>query len=1035
MLKHSKLTETRIERALERLEVEIYPECRPVNVEAWHVGGEPVPFSQAAQASYRPFAVGESWGPAWDTSWFRVSGSVPEGWERGSSVVLFQLTDQGKEGFTAEGLVYQEGRPVFAINRARNEVDLTACLTADGRFSFFVEAAANWAIPDGRLTKIKAGPLFVLVQAELARRDDEARALFFDFQVAAEAMAVLPENGQRRAELRRALNAAVNHLDGRSPDRLRLARAELAPLLTRRNGETVHRLSAIGHAHIDTAWLWPLRETMRKCARTFSTSLAYMERYPEYIFGCSQAQQYAWMKAHYPDIYAGIQSKVRSGQWEPIGSMWVEVDCNLASGESLVRQILYGKKFFREEFGVETRDAWVPDVFGYSAAMPQILKGCGIEAFVTQKISWSQFNRFPHQTFLWEGLDGTRVFTHFPPADTYLGLMNPRELMFNVTNFQEHGRASRSLYIYCHGDGGGGPDIPMLERARRLHDFEGLPQVRQEKVSEFLPKAMADAVDPAVWVGELYLELHRGTYTTHGATKRGNRQCEFLLRDAEFAECLRLHFAPDSAEKAADPPRAVYDVTGLGAPDAHRHARALERAWKLLLLNQFHDIIPGSSIRWVYEDSVRDFTAITALGESVLTAALEALDDQIDTSSFAAPLRVFNPLSWERREIVRLPSGRLREVAAPACGYAVISDAESAPARPVTVAASGEGWVMDNGLLRLTVDADGALTSVWDREADREVLADGARGNEFHLHPDQPNVADAWDIDIFYKERVEVLHGAQVTVESSNPWRAALRVELPFGASRLIQRIYLASSSRRVEFVTEVNWQETHRLLKVAFPVAIHAAQATYETQFGHLQRPTHYNTTWDMARFEVCAHKWADLSEGDYGVALLNDCKYGYDIHGSVMRLSLLRSPTAPDPVADRGHHRFTYALLPHAGDFRDGRVVEEAHALNNPLRLRALETHPGALPPQASFFSLDRSGLIIDTVKPSEDGDGMILRLYESRGSRGRFKLSTTLPAARITETDLLEADRRDLPVNEGGVLLSVRPFEILTLRVRLS
>ncbi|MBN8712016.1 MAG: alpha-mannosidase [Verrucomicrobia bacterium] len=1037
MLKHPRLTETRIERSLERLATEIYPERLPIQVEAWHVGGEPVSLEMAMQGDYRPFSVGEAWGPAWDTSWFRVSGQVPSDWDRSASVVLFQLTDQGKEGFTAEGLVYQCGRPVFAINRARNEIDLTACLEADGRFSFYIEAAANWAIPDGRLTEIKPGPLFFLVQAELALRDDAARALYFDFQVAAEAMSVFPENSQRRAELRCALNAAANHLDAGSPERLLRARAELTPLLARRNGETVHRLSAIGHAHIDTAWLWPLRETMRKCARTFSTAVAYMDRYPEYIFGCSQAQQYAWMKAHYPEIYAGIVEKVRSGQWEPIGSMWVEVDCNLASGESLIRQILYGKKFFREEFGVETRDAWVPDVFGYSAAMPQILKGCGIDAFVTQKISWSQFNRFPHQTFLWEGLDGTRIFTHFPPADTYLGIMNPRELMFNLTNFQEHGRASRSLYIYGHGDGGGGPDIPMLERARRLQDFEGLPQVRQEKVSDFLPKAIADAADPAVWVGELYLELHRGTYTTHGATKRGNRKSEYLLRDTEFAECLRLHFAPHSEEKAVDPPRAVYDVTGLGADDPHRHAHALERAWKLLLLNQFHDIIPGSSIRWVYEDSARDYAAITALGQSVLAGALDAIDAQVNTSGVLSPVRLFNPLGWERREVLGLPSGRLREVNVPACGYAVVSDAglPAAPVTPVTVTAIEGGWLMENGLLRLTVDASGSLTSVWDVAADREVLAEGACGNEFHLHPDQPNVADAWDIDIFYKEQVEILSGAQVTLESSDPWQAALRVELSFGASRLTQRIVLTAGSRRVDFPTEVDWHESHRLLKVAFPVGIHAAQATYETQFGHLQRPTHYNTTWDMARFEVCAHKWADLSEGDYGVALLNDCKYGYDIHGCVMRLSLLRSPTAPDPVADRGRHHFTYALLPHAGDFRAGRVVEEAYELNGPLHLRALESHPGALPTQASFFSLDRPGLVIDTIKPAEDGEGIIVRLYESRGSRGRYVLRTSLPAVSIAETNLLEVDRTTLPLSDGEVSLNVRPFEILTLRLRLA
>ncbi len=1037
MLKHSKLTERRIENAVEKIAARIHPERQPVSVGAWHVGGEPVPFSAAANAEYKPFLVGDAWGPAWDTTWFRIRGEVPGEWKGREAVVLFQLTDQGREGFTAEGLVYWNGQPVRAINRARNEIPIPA--SKDGKFEFYLEGAANWAIPDGGKVAEKSGPLFFLTQAELSFINRQAVDYYYDFKVAAEAMMVLPETGQRRAELRRALNESLNIWDEADDATIPAAKEALREVLAKKNGDTVHKLSAIGHSHIDTAWLWPLRETIRKCARTFSTTIDYMERYPDYIFSCSQAQQYAWIKALYPSIYEKIKQRVKSGQWEPIGSMWVEVDCNLASGESLIRQILTGKKFFKEEFGYETRDAWLPDVFGYSAAMPQILNKCGIDAFVTQKISWSQFNKFPHHTFLWEGIDGTRIFTHFPPADTYNALMSPQELLFNVTNFLEHGRASRSLYVYGHGDGGGGPDVTMLEQAGRLRDFEGLPQVRQERVSEFLPKAMEDAKDPAVWVGELYLELHRGTYTTQAATKRGNRKSEFLLRDAEFFDAVSRVLVPDRGEHAANPPHAVYDVTGLGSTDNHLHARALDRAWKLLLLNQFHDIIPGSSIGWVYEDSAKDYKTIQELGGSVLAGSLNAVDACIDTGGLESPVRIVNTLNWERREMIELPGGTIRTVTVPACGYALCDAAVEAPAPagPVRATTGADGGIeLANGLLRLRLGADGTIDGLWDFEADREVLAPGSKGNVFQMHPDNPIVNDAWDVDIFYKERCQDLLAIdEISVLETGPLRATVSVRRSFGASSICQKIILRAESRRIDFVTEVDWHESHKVLKVAFPVDVRSPHATYEIQFGHLQRPTHYNTSWDMARFEVCAHKWADLSETGYGVALLNDCKYGYDIHDNVMRLSLLRSPAAPDPRADRGKHVFTYSLLPHQGDFRAGRVLEEAYELNVPLRCEALTPRKGSLPGQRSYFSTDRAGVVIEAVKWAESGDGIIVRLYEAFGSRGPLLLQTSLPVTRAIQTDMLENEEKEIEVTPEGIRLMLVPFEIITLKLRLE
>ncbi len=1040
MLKHPVQTEGRIRQALGRIEKLIYPETAPVEVAAWDVGGEPVPPEKAFKAKYTPFAVGEMWGGLWDTTWFRFRGEVPKEWKGRTVVARVRLTNIGREGFTAEGLVFQNGKPVRAINANRREVEIAEKAKGGEKFEFFVEAAANGGTTESGETQGLNLPdyhgtrRYRLEQAELATFDQEAFDFYHDFKLAFEAMEAMPEDSQRRGELRAALNEAVNRFSETRRDSLKPARAALRGVLRRRNGDTVHTLSAVGHAHIDTAWLWPLRETIRKCARTFSTALDYMEKYPEYVFVCSQAVQYDWMKAYYPEIWERIKKAVKRGQWEPVGSMWVETDCNLVSGESLVRQILNGKRFFEKELGYRTRDVWIPDVFGYAASLPQIMKKSGVEYFLTQKISWSQFNRFPHHTFLWEGIDGTRIFTHFPPADTYNATIAPSELVHNVRNFKEHDRATRSLLAYGFGDGGGGPTIEMLERAARLKDFNGLPKVELEKAITFFEKAEADATDLPVWVGELYLELHRGTYTSQARTKRGNRKSEFLLRDAEFFDAVSLALAPDRKENAANPDRAVYDVTGLGARDTHTHRFALERAWKLVLLNQFHDIIPGSSIHWVYQDADRDYETVRVLGESVRDSAFGTLESLIDTTGFDRPVIVSNTLGFRRREIISLPDGSVANVDVPPCGYAVVDAKDPAlhvAETPVKVTETRQGITLENGLLRVKINTKGHLTSVYDLQAKREVLR--GPGNVLHLHEDIPNMWDAWDVDVFYKEKFETIDTIdRLSVVEKGPLRAVVRVRRSFGQSLLEQDIILRAGSARIDFPTEVNWQESQKMLKVAFPVDIHSPRATYEIQYGHLERPTHTNTSWDLARFEVCGQKWADLSEAGYGVALLNDCKYGYDIQGHVMRLSLLRAPISPDPLADRGHQRFTYALLPHAGDLRTAGVIEEAYALNVPLIVRETQPSSGPLPASRSFFHLDRG--VIEAVKVAEEGRALIVRFYEAQGGRGSATLSTTLPVRKAWLTNLMEEEQDALPLKDGDIKVDLKPFEIVTVKLAL-
>jgi alpha-mannosidase len=1030
MHKHPKITEDRIVKTVDRIRPLVYRTVAPLEIASWRVGGEPVPYADAIKQAFTPFAVGQPWGESWDTVWFRVRGKVPAQWAGREVVALIKLGSQGGEGFTCEGLVWQEGEPLRAINVHRADVPLFSPAAGGEDFEFYVEAAAN-PDPEGHASRPsgRSEPIFRLEQAELACVDRAAQGYLDDFRLAAETLPVLPPESSRRGKLLAALNASVNRFNPADPASIPAARESLADVLAKRNGDSAHLVSAIGHAHIDTAWLWPLRETIRKCARTFSTALAYMAEYPEYVFGCSQPQQYAWMKEYYPTIYEGIRQAIQRGQWEPIGSMWIEPDCNIPSGESLVRQILHGKNFFLDEFGYETTQLWIPDVFGYSAALPQILRKSGIDYFVTQKISWNQLNKFPHHTFLWEGLDGTRVFSHFPPADTYNADLFPANLKFSENNFRDHDRANRSLFVYGYGDGGGGPTKGMLEAALRLRDYEGLPKVQLEKVADFLTKAEEDAQDLPVWVGELYLELHRGTYTTQSRTKRGNRKCEQFLHDAEFFSVL----APDAGFSPVDSPRAVYDV---GRRGEHGVAAYLDRAWKLLLLNQFHDIIPGSSITWVYEDNARDYATIAELCSAVAEPARREIAGSIGTGEAERPLLVFNTTGFARREVASLPDGAPVLVEAPAYGYAVNDLAALSGIVPVRTSVHEGNIRLDNGIIRVDFDRDGQLAGVFDHAAGRQVLAAGKPGNVLQLLHDYPNNWDAWDVDISAHEKFEEIRDVEsIEVIEDQLLRATVRVVRRFGKSVLTQHINLRAGSRRIDFVTEVDWQEDHRFLKVAFPVNVHSLRATYETQFGHLERPTHFNTSWDLARFEVCGQKWADLSEGNYGVALLNDCKYGYDISGHTMRLSLLRAPTSPDPVADRGRQDFTYALLPHGGDFQLGDVVAEAYALNNPLQLVAIGRQAGERPPVQSFFSVDQPGVVIETVKKAEKEDAVILRLYDAYNTHCRVSLKIGLPMQSVATADLMENTLEMLMSENGTVILEVAPFEIITLKITLA
>jgi alpha-mannosidase len=1054
MLKHADLTRQRIESFLAHtlrsrlwqprlpLEAAVYrPQTPPRDYRDLHITP-----AEAAQYSYTPIAPGYAWGPVWSDAWFRFTGTIPPEW-KGKKVVA--RLDTG-----TEAILWNGDDPLQGLDEHHGEFLLYEEAVGGEQITLIVQATGMNPNVSVHGKPQEPGPTpFTFRHAELAVYEEDLIGLYLDVRVALGVMEAQPTDSPRYGQLLYALNEVVNLYDENDPDSLFAARMRLAETYRKPAVPSAHHISAIGHAHIDTAWLWPLERTQYKCLHTFATATHLMEQYPEYKFLCSQAAQYAWVKQMAPKLYARIQEKIRSGQWEVTGSMWVEADCNLSSGESLIRQILHGKNFFMDEFGIETKDLWLPDVFGYAAALPQILKKARIDYFLTQKISWNQLNKFPHHTFLWQGIDGTRIFTHFPPADTYNAAMTPSELAYNVHNFREHDRATRSLYVFGYGDGGGGPTTEMLENARRLADVEGMPTVTLETARSFFAKAEVDAHDLPVWVGELYLELHRGTYTTQAHNKKSNRKSEFLLRDAEFL--------------------SVVSPAGLAA-----YPRAkLDRLWKTTLLNQFHDIIPGSSIPEVYRDSAHDYAEIARGGNEIVTNALDALAGAIGTLGMRRPVLVVSNLSHFANEAVQVPlqagenpvaamgpEGEVMPVQVlmadgqrtalfvaknvPLHGYAVWDlNATSVPPEEAE-AVTASPTHLENTALRVEFDATtGLMTRLYDKDSEREVLhetfrveSNGRRvlipeqcANQLQLFEDKPLFWEAWDVDVYYQEKGRTITELDsVEVVENGPVRGAIRFVRSFGQSRITQTVRLTADSPRIDFVTEVDWHENQTLLKAAFPVAINSPRATYEIQYGHTERPTHYNTSWDLARFEVCAQKWADLSEGDYGVALLNDCKYGHDIHGDVLRLTLLRSPQAPDPGADRGLHSFTYSLLPHGADFRDGEVIEHAYALNSPPLARAITSNQtGSLPLERSFFEVDNAAVFIEAIKRAEKEEAVIVRLYEAHNTRGLVTLTTTLPFTRAILCDLLETDIEALPFSGGEVTLPIHPFEIVTVK----
>ena len=996
---------------------------------------------------WRPIAIGEAWGRAWETAWFRVQGSVPREWA-GRPVVAH--LDFGSEGLVLDpdgrlltgittGSIWEpafkrDRVPLFDACRGGERVELLIEATAASLFGVFTEFDPAADAPH-RYGRYEGELRF----ARLAAFQPELWHLWLDLKCLLGLIRRLPEKSVRRARLIRAGSLAADRFAGLE-ERAVDARAILAAELYRPAEPSALGVTAVGHAHIDTAWLWPVEETVRKCARTFASQVSLLDRYPGYVFGASQAQHYIFVRERHPELYQRIRELVAEGRWEVQGGMWVEPDCNLIDGESMVRQLLHGLCFFREEFGVDVDNLWLPDVFGYSAALPQILRRSGIDSFLTQKMSWNQWNDFPHTSFVWRGLDGSEVLAHFPPENTYNSPLDPEAIIPGGENFREKGFLDEFLCLFGVGDGGGGPKEEHLETGRRMHDLEGAPRVVFGRADGFFARLRARRDDLPVWVGELYLELHRGSLTSQARVKQGNRRLEQALRIVELLWSMR--------------------------PIEEYPAAALDRLWKLTLLHQFHDILPGSSIHRAYDRTHADHEAALAecsrlieeAGRCLLTVEAGAVtlfhphDDPFDgvvELGTVAPGGWFDASSGRRvplqeeegRSVARVriepysflslrPDGRGRGVDG--------TDSRSARCRWIAVDPAAGPIEIENERVRYEFDHDGRLLRGWDKEAGREIMAEGEVGNRLTLYEDRPNDWDAWDVDLFY-ERAVVDTACAVRLERlvvgvsgacAPPVRQALRFHLAVGASSITQEVRLATGSCRLDFVTEVDWQERHRMLRVSFPVAVRAAEATFEIQYGHLRRPTHRNTSWDQARFEVVAHRWVDLTSGEYGVALLNDSKYGHRVHNHDLDLNLLRGATYPDPDCDLGRHRFTYALLPHAASLVSSDVQAEAAVLNAaPVRFegRSVRTAP-------ECCRVTGEGLRLAVVKRAEDGDGWIFRLVESRGRALTGVLRLPRPDGRLQLTDLMERNLLADPESVSGEFpVALGPFEIRTYRWR--
>ncbi len=970
---------------------------------------EPVAIADRAKGEFKPIKTGESWAKeAWDSAWFHLSGTVPEEWKGKSLAVRLYI---GGEILLCDA----NGEPicgltdfsVFDHSYTKNLYFIPGTAKGGEKLEFWAEGAANglFGLPLKEFLERGKQPQkydTTITSLFFGVFNHEVYQLRYDMNMLVSQVRDLGDHRFPANRIIRTVSDAIN-VFANDPANASAAREVLRKYYELPLAGNTMTAYAVGHAHIDTGWLWPVCETIRKCGRTFSSQVGLMEQYPDFVFGASQAQHYYFTKKYYPTVYEKIKEKVKTGQWEIQGGMWVEADGNVPSGESFVRQFIHGKNFFMDEFGFNVTNMWLPDVFGYSAALPQIIKKAGCDFFVTQKMSWNKVNVFPHNTFRWRGIDGSEVITHFPPENNYNSDLSPRMLNPAVKNLKESDFIGEFLSLFGTGNGGGGPSEVHIEQGKRLQHLNGSPKVKFSRADVFLEGLRKYEDRLAVWVGELYLEMHRATLTSQAKVKKGNRLCENALRKVE----------------------AVYSCL----PFDKYPAAELDEMWKTLLINQFHDILPGSSITKVYDVTHVQHEEILEKCTELLAAAGElALKANADSVTY------FNATSYDYNRVLALPAGwegvnegvaqqesngAVVQLTVPALSSITLTRSKNGIA-----AQTAKDLVLENELVKYEFDATGKLLRAYDKEAQREI---GINGNDFTLYDDHPNQYDAWDIEHFYKD-VPVGKPVAVKAEKFNgPVRQELRLTLNIGNSVINQSIYLTADGKCLDFVTHVDWKECHKMLRVAFPVNIFSNESTCDIQYGYLKRPTHSNTSWEMACFEMVAHKYADLSDAQYGVALLNDCKYGYKLKENILDLNLLRAPKYPDDSADIGQHSFTYSLLPHCGTLVESNVIAEAVALNMPPVSWAGKS--GKLDVPCTISSADVS---LEVIKKAEKSDNVVLRLVETKGRRSKAVLNFK-DYAEIVETDLIEWNECSGVMSGSSIEVELKPFEIKTFKVK--
>ena len=941
--------------------------------------------------------------------WLRFSFRTPDAID-GTELVLECATGiKGWDANNPQGLLYLNGEMIQGLDINHTESFLEPDTQYEA-FAYLYTAAMD-------------APF--LFSVRILRRYTEIDGLFYDLLTPLEALELLNPNATEYKQILTHLEQAVNLVDMREPH----SEAYFASVVSAReflkaefydricSPESKPTVHCIGHTHIDVEWLWTRAQTREKIQRSFATANALMERYPEYPFTLSQPELYRYLKEEAPEKYAQLKHWVDIGRWEPEGSMWVECDCNLVSGESFVRQLLHGKQFFREEFGKENSILLLPDVFGYSAALPQILKKSGVDYFVTSKISWNDTNTMPMDAFYWQGIDGTEVFTNFITAraglkdhtterkTTYHATLDAGFVMGCYDRFHQKEYLDRSLLLFGYGDGGGGPTREDLEKQRRLaKGIPGLPVTKMDFLLPYLQSAKAQFDENCKklgrtprWVGELYLEFHRGTYTSVAKNKRHNRKSEFLLQKSETLNYTDLLLG------------GSYDADGL------------QNAWRTVLHNQFHDILPGSSIRPVYDGTDEDYAQVQAYCDDQIANKLHTIAQGLNTEG---GILVYNSLGFARTGTICVDGKTMElDTPIPAFGWQVVQP--QATVCGVTI----DGLTAENRHYVLRLDKQGRIVSLWDKAARREVFK--APANTFTAYEDLPFQHDNWELADYYRAKAYSLAEEAIITPIFDGSRAGFRIEHRYLSSAIVQQLWLYSDSRRIDFDHDIDWQHHHQVLKLAFPLDIHANDAAFEIQFGHVRRPTHRNTSWDAARFEVCAQKWVDVSENGYGAALLNDCKYGHSVDGSTLELTVLKAGTYPTDEVDIGKHTFSCSLLPHEGSLYDAGVIREGYSFNQPLDALPIPATKGELPETFSLASCENRNIILETVKKCEADGSMLLRLYDSFGRRSKAGVTVTEGFREVWLCDLMEKPLQQLPFDGRTVHVDVSNFEIITLK----